>query len=147
MRGATTTKFSSWLTGLISTHTPHAGRDDLGNGKRMTYDDFYSHAPCGARLAPLAPQFHPNDFYSHAPCGARPAVSQHFRVVGIISTHTPHAGRDWSFAACKSCCSYFYSHAPCGARRFFSLLCSVCTLISTHTPHAGRDSANRHGTK
>ena len=79
--------------------------------------DFYSHAPCGARL--IAPNSHllfivflltrpmrgativmdllsiqKEHFYSHAPCGARRA-----------------------FKKPKDKFSDFYSHAPCGARQ------------------------------
>ena len=35
-------------------------------------------------------------------------------VVYIVSTHTPHAGRDVIFIPKKSDRRRFYSHAPCG---------------------------------
>ena len=33
-----------------------------------------------------------------------------------ISTHTPHAGRDYTLIAPTGIAANFYSHAPCGAR-------------------------------
>ena len=101
----------------ISTHTPHAGRDDHEYRLTLLELDFYSHAPCGARqilnislyrvfeflltrpmrgATALAMKLGDalKNFYSHAPCGARPAPAR-----------AAQAGGN------------FYSHAPCGARR------------------------------
>ena len=44
------------LMANISTHTPHAGRDELNSyDPILFFDDFYSHAPCGARLRKFCP--------------------------------------------------------------------------------------------
>ena len=50
MRGATKELFDSFTVIDISTHTPHAGRDDeQKRAHAETNRNFYSHAPCGAR--------------------------------------------------------------------------------------------------
>ena len=36
-------------------------------------------------------------------------------VIGIISTHTPHARRDWTLKNYSDLNSYFNSHASCEA--------------------------------
>ena len=117
MRGATFCLFVANTAYLISTHTPHAGRDRLHcpEGRRKRH--FYSHAPCGARHGPTI----------HSPRNVRFLLTRPMRgatgtgssqAKGIeISTHTPHAGRD---------------------ERFLRNLHIHC--ISTHTPHAGRDN-------
>ena len=104
----------------ISTHTPHAGRDREPEMADVLPDDFYSHAPCGARPESL------NSFNGiHAFLLTRPMRGATKQMFGAsshlsISTHTPHAGRD-------------YSPQP----KYRSL------GISTHTPHAGRDKCCR----
>ena len=125
-------------------------------------EDFYSHAPCGARLALwVVQQQSASYFYSHAPCGARPFLTPVIFKLGIyFYSHAP-CGARLIQADFSTYSSYFYSHAPCGARLetlfsnrldFTFLLtrpmrgatilsnCGVGILtISTHTPHAGRD--------
>ena len=100
----------------ISTHTPHAGRDGAAMKPTNELKNFYSHAPCGARLEVLRLGATGVYFYSHAPCGARHqiiwisicyiiflltrpmrgATRTPFNSIMVtnISTHTPHAGRD-----------------------------------------------------
>ena len=123
--------------------------------------NFYSHAPCGARLRIKTAYNQESDFYSHAPCGARLMRLRLLKIVAGISTHTPHAGRDRTRLARNIRFNNFYSHAPCGARpkyvvnkshgiNFYSHApCGArpkewehridFNQISTHTPHAGRD--------
>ena len=138
MRGATVTRTTTSILLIISTHTPHAGRDGKQQQEKDEQNNFYSHAPCGARLTwakdkntkPTISTHTPHagrdaaglgklitvpDFYSHAPCGAR-----------LGSTYTLNANMN------------FYSHAPCGARLPGGRLPGD-PRISTHTPHAGRD--------
>ena len=128
--------------GYISTHTPHAGRDEFRTLVESLDENFYSHAPCGARPAQAEKELAAKqNFYSHAPCGARLETLFSNRLdftflltrpmrgatilsncgVGIltISTHTPHAGRDPCPGIACTVSTYFYSHAPCGARRDF----------------------------
>ena len=116
MRGAThkIKKMDGWY--YISTHTPHAGRDPTGHLFFQIADNFNSHAPCGARphlrtmptRTTLFQLTRPmrgatttdyrdkcilTNFNSHAPCGARQRPQQDIFDL-LISTHTPHAGRD-----------------------------------------------------
>ena len=49
MRGATNYGMYVVVDMDISTHTPHAGRDEFTTGENSLNWDFYSHAPCGAR--------------------------------------------------------------------------------------------------
>ena len=80
---------------------------------------FNSHAPCGAQLGNS--NFSPFlylDFNSHAPCWAQPTDSRDTDFPGWISTHTPHAGRNFIFINnLYQLLNYFNSHAPCGAQR------------------------------
>ena len=127
---------------VISTHTPHAGRDNATRTRDCNRSNFNSHAPCGARHRNPRSSAETINFNSHASCGARLArvyVSPNF--------------------------AYFNSHAPCGARlkrtavRNVSLVFQLtrpmrgattarshsrrAVAISTHTPHAGRDVQTR----
>ena len=81
---------------LISTHTPHAGRNRKLQKISNKIEDFNSHAPCGAQPANeelLRCTIH---FNSHAPCGAQPRYTiQHIII------------------------KYFNSHAPCGAQHIY----------------------------
>ena len=126
---------------FISTHTPLAGRDQFLLSSCPIIQNFYSHAPCGARLL----------------------GGIHLTVCPCISTHTPLAGRDDNVTDTPSLLNDFYSHAPCGARpdnplpescTILFLLTrplrgattntgdySAAEVISTHTPLAGRDTA------
>ena len=72
MRGATFQKLRGLKRDGISTHTPHAGRDE-------------------SQIKMAEAQ---ENFYSHAPCGARPTRENMAGDPENISTHTPHAGRD-----------------------------------------------------
>ena len=49
LRGATVSGNLQQRDLIISTHTPLAGRDAEGEKYETAYDNFYSHAPCGAR--------------------------------------------------------------------------------------------------
>ena len=92
MRGATASITPAADTLVISTHTPHAGRDMRSGNRRRIRRNFYSHAPCGARPGiPFSSRVIMANFYSHAPCGARLflALQQ-----PVVQRHTPHAGRD-----------------------------------------------------
>ncbi len=141
MRGATMYPAAVAVALLcISTHTPHAGRDvgDYENGDRCT--DFYSHAPCGARLDSLERLVNGVNISTHTPHAGRDKIWPPPTAAGPISTHTPHAGRDIAQTFHQQIETDFYSHAPCGARQFEQILQKCILTISTHTPHAGRDS-------
>ena len=130
----------------ISTHTPLAGRDRLFECWRVGKENFYSHAPRGARLhfqllfrvlgisthTPLAGRDRPGqcgevergDFYSHAPRGARHLQIANTGFFLQISTHTPLAGRDPRRNVIWFINRYFYSHAPRGARQRLTVVCT-----------------------
>ena len=60
-------------------------------------------------------------------------------VVGGISIHAPHAGRDCRGSAPCSGARHFNPRAPCGARRAEVCGADRRICISIHAPHAGRD--------
>ena len=137
-RGATNMSLCHAAYFCISTHTPLAGRDggfwNSGDGA----NDFYSHAPRGARRNVEIVGRIAINFYSHAPRGARRMwlilknrtgpISTHTPLAGRdpqtgnfwcyqkISTHTPLAGRDLLALLLFFSLRNFYSHAPRGAR-------------------------------
>ena len=161
MRGATR-KGKRYGNGHdISTHTPLAGRDNRHKRRKRTCENFYSHAPCGARLSHA--QFFAEFFeflltrplrgatvnleLAHTfviflltrPLRGATAMRTRCTQSAIISTHTPLAGRA-SDGGQKDCrVRNFYSHAPCGARHNSNRLLIRDDFISTHTPLAGRD--------
>ena len=82
------------ITYIHSTHTPHVGRDYLQISPSYQFGHFYSHASCEARLIPDHSICTERHFYSLAPCGARRIVQKNVLSWKMISTHSPHAGRD-----------------------------------------------------
>ena len=124
----------AWIKGIL-----FLGAYDTNIVKSLkTSNNFYSHAPCGARLLKLIFMIYIILFL--LTCPLRGATALHYACVDEqeflltrplrgatyhsavwhlhhpISTHTPLAGRDlinWIMIASRS---YFYSHAPCGAR-------------------------------
>ena len=105
-----------FLIFVISTHTPLAGRDALTGRQCHSVQDFYSHAPCGARLPqpsiydlffsflltrPLRGATLPNSrfalpvlFLLTRPLRGATIATQKSAWLQVISTHTPLAGRD-----------------------------------------------------
>ena len=82
------------LLASISTHTPLAGRDNHATYVDERYENFYSHAPRGARQThALQGTFNGPFLLTRPSRGATNAL-----VYGLpslrISTHTPLAGRD-----------------------------------------------------
>ena len=76
-----------FLQSPISTHTPHAGRDEKSTGDLRGKFNFYSHAPCGARLEQIRIAQDHTHFYSHAPCGARlKSLFTCFRALSFLLT-------------------------------------------------------------
>ena len=104
----------------ISTHAPLAGRDGDGGRGSDAIAYFNPRAPCGARPdfgedIDNCPKFQPT-----RPLRGATEVCGLGAVDGLISTHTPLAGRD---------------QVRCGAS------CST-SRISTHAPLAGRDTSS-----
>ena len=95
MRGATPTVEEDDPNASISTHAPHAGRDRKEKVKMRKDSNFNSRAPCGARRRiPLHCDFH-DGFQLTRPM--RGATAPKVQLVDLlcISTHAPHAGRDF----------------------------------------------------
>ena len=132
----------------ISTHTPHAGRDRLAFATQALLENFYSHAPCGARRELVANlRLHYAFLLTRPMRGATRGTLTACRQDGVISTHTPHAGRDLHLIRSGEIVPFdFYSHAPCGARPDPESHRTAGRYISTHTPHAGRDAARKSTT-
>ena len=78
----------------ISTYTPHAGRDANISDANISLNHFYSHAPCGARLATGLSVLWLWWFLLTRPMRGATKGYLNTRYCKIISTHTPHAGRD-----------------------------------------------------
>ena len=117
LRGATCKHSACLLDDPISTHTPLARRDP---------------PEC---ILPV----HPGYFYSHASCEARQRIDCIGGENYLISTHTPHAGRDeYPTGAGVQCFRFLLTRPMRGATRSVLRKC-VWDGISTHTPHAGRD--------
>ena len=101
-------------------------------------DNFYSHAPRGARpasrsLIRMSGQFlltrpsrgatrmsvngsSDTEISTHTPLAGRDATGDAEQKWITISTHTPLAGRDQADRDSEAGFTYFYSHAPRGAR-------------------------------
>ena len=116
MRGATSPRSKLTAFIVISTHTPHAGRDILPIREKLPISNFYSHAPCGARRTTDRLWDGIKLFLLTRPMrGATRDFADNW-IAFQISTHTPHAGRDINSRCIIKRMSNFYSHAPCGAR-------------------------------
>ena len=116
LRGATISGKRYNLIKRISTHTPLARRDRLFHDLLLQFLTFYSHASCEARHQRWNRVLVVGEFLLTRPMRGATALVLPWRSFCLISTHTPHAGRDYAAAIA-------WSHSR----------------ISTHTPHAGRD--------
>ena len=101
--------------------------------------NFYSHAPCGARLIHLLYVALDSSFLLTRPLRGATSLRRTAAAKKHISTHTPLAGRDIFPPPKLLFPKHFYSHAPCGARHSAAPTLSADWIISTHTPLAGRD--------
>ena len=93
-RGATCIVVVLVHFGDISTHTPLAGRDCGKKGFFLLLNNFYSHAPRGARLNLSYFVFFNIIISTHTPLAGRDKLYYPITVDLYISTHTPLAGRD-----------------------------------------------------
>ena len=110
---------SNILTSLISTHTPHAGRNqDISRQFSTALLHFNSHAPCGAQLKKTSDAGSVlSQFQLTRPMrGATQRSFCRYALRLFISTHTPHAGRNYGRTAPERHYRHFNSHAPCGAQ-------------------------------
>ncbi len=139
LRGATIPQLLDRHSKNISTHTPRAGRDHFNNISMQIRNNFYSHAPCGARLDSAVSSSLACSFLLTRPVRGATAFLERPAKYQKISTHTPRAGRDQPVRCHLDPFYHFYSHAPCGARLTNYKPDRTPEAISTHTPHAGRD--------
>ena len=93
MRGVTSLCNAQFLVFPISTHTPHARRDQTGDGG--------SGALCAIS--------------THTPHARRDSLFSLLRSRKNISTHTPHARRDGENLTQEITLANFNSHASCEA--------------------------------
>ena len=104
-------------------------------------ENFYSHAPCGAR--PKSVQHNVNlliNFYSHAPCGAR-LLNQQLNLLIALAFLLTRPLRGATIARPPPDTSrHISTHTPLAGRDKLNQLVPGLNLISTHTPLAGRDA-------
>ena len=103
------------------------------------YNNFNSHAPCGAQPASIWRRKGRGEFQltrpmrgatmfrsqcvwifnisTHTPHAGRNKLIKNIFFLHIISTHTPHAGRNDLRVGFFTFARNFNSHAPCGAQR------------------------------
>ena len=139
MRGATRKRDEHLLEHGISTHAPHAGRDAIEQTPRAAAVHFNSRAPCGARRPPLQRHGGQIEFQLTRPMrGATTEIAAEY-FVPPISTHAPHAGRDFvGNGGTDICCAFQLTRPMRGATKRYLRRC-LHNGISTHAPHAGRD--------
>ena len=95
MRGVTGMFIETDSGYIISTHTPHARRDERGRRTITETTVISTHTP-HARRDPAEPEIKPqeNKISTHTPHARRDNPHKGFHGHSIISTHTPHARRD-----------------------------------------------------
>ena len=101
---------------IISTHTPHAGRDRRVRGNVEFKADFNSHAPCGARLLRRRGDHVASRFQLTRPMrGATVEITAVYPIPKFQLTR-PMRGATRVLRILEPGSCYFNSHAPCGAR-------------------------------
>ena len=106
-----------FLIFVISTHTPLAGRDALTGRQCHSVQDFYSHAPCGARLPQPSIYDLFFSFLLTRPLRGATLPNSRFALPVLFLLTRPLRGATLKTER-NFKLKYFYSHAPCGARRF-----------------------------
>ena len=104
-------------TSPISTHTPLARRDNFPEKYRDYVKNFYSHASCEARRRRKTGGKYEIEFLLTRLLRGATFAAEVSSNNSVISTHTPHAGRDTEWLRRSFHIGDFYSHAPCGARQ------------------------------
>ena len=149
----------------ISTHAPLAGRDFIFSSSACVAFYFNPRAPCGARPSKYPCMHRDKYFNPRAPCGARLTQSklsdlqaefqptrplrgathaEHARrLMVVISTHAPLAGRDISGKKRAPHRWYFNPRAPCGARHFRQKKSAPPMVFQPTRPLRGATSVTR----
>ena len=160
MRGATVISDSDEFGNKISTHAPHARRDNSMVEKMAAEINFYSRASCEARLnlfpsGTLILQFLLTRLMRGATKStARRLAASRFLLTRLmrgateervdekyflsISTHAPHARRDIVYWLAETNLN-ISTHAPHARRDATGTKNWNYYCISTHAPHARRD--------
>ena len=138
MRGVTSIRTGLLIHSIISTHTPHARRDNSIITVILNVHNFNSHASCEAWLDKLYTWLYNIKISTHTPHARRDIKGWFSIKFSIISTHTPHARRDHSFSHLPLQ-SKISTHTPHARRDYVQEYEKNKNKISTHTPHARRD--------
>ena len=113
----------------ISTHTPLAGRDSPSFLLFFCKLKFLLTRPLRGATSNQPQQIKiKEDFYSHAPCGARLFYFTYWRNIYAFLLTRPLRGATLYWCAVFSTKSDFYSHAPCGARPVSTVICGKFLL-------------------
>ena len=107
---------------LISTHTPHARRDCIPVYLYTLLHNFYSHASCEAWRWSKRNWRQVSRFLLTRLMRGVTDLEDWIERKGLISTHTPHARRDFRNWIANTGILYFYSHASCEAWRVFFII-------------------------
>ena len=149
------------LGGIISTHTPLAGRDKPLFFVKNGFWHISTHTPLAGRDQPVQLRLHivristhtplagrdtanlqalglEQDFYSHAPRGARHDIDVDvWRQISFLLTR-PSRGAT-AFCCLSRDYRRFLLTRPSRGATNFGLFFATVDFISTHTPLAGRD--------
>ena len=104
----------------------------------MYHENFYSHAPRGARRMKIVIGITPITISTHTPLAGRDHAQGNYGTAVGISTHTPLAGRDVYAADVTPAYSNFYSHAPRGARQAAQISALILQDFYSHAPRGAR---------
>ena len=147
MRGATSSASFGVSFFQISTHTPHAGRDNENTYTPLAYGNFYSHAPCGARLCTGISTLSAAAFLLTRPMRGATITCLIITLCFIISTHTPLARRDGRNALRILRISVFLLTRLLRGATNIQFAKDKIHGISTHTPLARRDRLYRQSNR
>ena len=123
----------------ISTHTPHARRDVSVDEESKKYIVFQlTRLMRGVTISRSSNRRRSRFQLTRL---MRGVTQRRVGCIGcpMISTHTPHARRDYYLQHIPSQ-KNISTHTPHARRDYMYLgICFFCSFISTHTPHARRD--------
>ena len=139
MRGATQMVIFHRHIREISTHTPHAGRDQLTDATANQLGNFYSHAPCGARLKAFLWSCRLIKFLLTRPMRGATSALPHLNPWRLFLLTRPMRGATNELEVAALPDEFLLTRPMRGATFVGSRLQSAFR-ISTHTPHAGRDA-------
>ena len=93
-RGATAKMLLPLIYGLISTHTPHTGCDQIACYSVSTFLHFNSHTPHGVRLIATCDTYNVATFQLTHPTRGATFLKVYFQLLQLnFNSHTPHGVR------------------------------------------------------